>query len=224
MKERTKTVLRLGLHEVLRTIEDMVIIGMTHPKGRNIARDLFRNTLKKRWKARKYETKRFDHYLAYCREKGYILDTVAANGSLYHELTDKGKRRLAAYVVSDTGKLLTQRRKHLLWDGRWRLVIFDIPEKDRRKRDAVRDALVGSGFLTLQKSVFAYPFPCTPLIHSLVEAYNLGTNVQLLIADIIENEAQTLEYFLADGILTEKQIRAAEIVRTRRRKQEALLN
>ncbi|MBI2021041.1 hypothetical protein HYS99_00830 [Candidatus Giovannonibacteria bacterium] len=43
------------------------------------------------------------------------------------------------------------------WDGKWRVIIFDIPEKLRGKRDLLRKELVGFGFMQLQKSVWAYP-------------------------------------------------------------------
>jgi len=51
--------------------------------------------------------------------------------------------------------------KPLKKDGISRLVIFDIPERDRKKRDTVRAELIGYGFRLLQKSVWigAYPLP-----------------------------------------------------------------
>lgn len=39
------------------------------------------------------------------------------------------------------------------WDGKYRLVFFDIPEKDRVVRDLLRDKLKGLGFIIWQKSV-----------------------------------------------------------------------
>ncbi len=44
------------------------------------------------------------------------------------------------------------------WDGKWRIIIFDVPEKLRGKRDLLRKELVGFGFMQLQKSVWAYPY------------------------------------------------------------------
>lgn len=39
-------------------------------------------------------------------------------------------------------------------DGIGRLVIFDIPEGERKKRDAIREELISAGFSQLQKSVW----------------------------------------------------------------------
>lgn len=43
------------------------------------------------------------------------------------------------------------------WDGKWRVVIFDISEKERRARDYLRDKLVSLGFGKLQKSIYISP-------------------------------------------------------------------
>lgn len=44
------------------------------------------------------------------------------------------------------------------WDGKWRMVIFDIPEKEKRKRDELRRKLKDLGFACWQKSVYISPF------------------------------------------------------------------
>jgi phenylacetic acid degradation operon negative regulatory protein len=44
------------------------------------------------------------------------------------------------------------------WDGKWRMVIFDIPEESRDKRDLLRLLLKRQGFIKLQASVFVNPY------------------------------------------------------------------
>lgn len=44
------------------------------------------------------------------------------------------------------------------WDGYWRVVIFDIPEKMRSKRNQFRSLLKRKGFVKLQNSVFVSPY------------------------------------------------------------------
>ena len=78
-----------------------------------------------------------------------------------------GERRngKAIYFLSDEGKKLTANLKLKLkmanpqrWDGKWRILIFDVPEKIRGKRDFLRKELRNFGFYLLQKSVWAYPY------------------------------------------------------------------
>jgi len=45
------------------------------------------------------------------------------------------------------------------WDGRWRLVLFDLPEAKAGVRNRLRDYLRGKGFGYLQKSVWITPDP-----------------------------------------------------------------
>jgi DNA-binding transcriptional regulator PaaX len=81
------------------------------------------------------------------------------------------------------------------WDGRWRIVFFDIPEKRRKARDALRDKLRDLGFYELQKSVFVHPFPCRDEIDFVVEFLKIRPFVRY--AEMIEptNEAELKIYF-----------------------------
>lgn len=45
------------------------------------------------------------------------------------------------------------------WDGKWRLVMFDIPEKDKSLRDKLRRYLTARHFGYLQNSVWVSPDP-----------------------------------------------------------------
>lgn len=45
-------------------------------------------------------------------------------------------------------------KKDERWDGKWRVVIFDIPEENRRVREALRETLKLMEFYPLQKSVW----------------------------------------------------------------------
>ena len=67
-------------------------------------------------------------------------------------LTDEG----LAIVKTINLKLKMAKRKK--WDGKWRVIIFDIPEKLRGKRDLLRKELNNFGFMQLQRSVWAYPY------------------------------------------------------------------
>lgn len=53
---------------------------------------------------------------------------------------------------------LSQWRKQK-WDGNWRVIIYDIPEKQRLKRDKLRKWLKRFGFGRWQNSVWVTPHP-----------------------------------------------------------------
>ncbi len=44
------------------------------------------------------------------------------------------------------------------WDGKWRLVIFDIPESSKEKRSLFRTLLKKNQFVKLQAGVYISPY------------------------------------------------------------------
>ena len=87
------------------------------------------------------------------------------------------------------------------WDQKWRVVIFDVPEKLHYNRDLFRDSLKRMGFIQIQKSVYAYPFECTKEITFLSEILNIKKYVTTMISEIIQGEDRIIEYFLKENIL-----------------------
>lgn len=61
-----------------------------------------------------------------------------------------------------------------------RLVIFDIPERDRKKRDAVRQELLACDFKALQKSVWLGYRPLPEDFLELLDELNLRKYVHIL--------------------------------------------
>ena len=72
---------------------------------------------------------------------------------LIFALTEAGEREASKI------KLKLRMAKPKRWDGKWRIIIFDVPEKLRGKRDLLRKELNNFGFTQLQRSVWAYPYP-----------------------------------------------------------------
>lgn len=75
-----------------------------------------------------------------------------------------------------------------VWDKKWRLVFFDIPEIKRKMRNALRDKLKELGFYELQKSVFIHPYSCQDEIDFIVEFFRLRPFVRYAEAINLTNE------------------------------------
>jgi phenylacetic acid degradation operon negative regulatory protein len=54
-----------------------------------------------------------------------------------------------------------------VWDGRWRLVLFDVPRQQNRQRDRLRQFLRNRGFGCLQGSLWITPEPLTGIREQL---------------------------------------------------------
>ncbi len=81
------------------------------------------------------------------------------------KLTEEGKKRLKSLLPSFLPP------KH--WDGKWYLVIFDIPEQMRRKRDILREKLKSLGFGQLQASVWISALNYLGNVENVIKYYNL---------------------------------------------------
>lgn len=74
-----------------------------------------------------------------------FIETPKDGHRILLKLTDKGRQTLILK------KLLEDNN----WDGKWRLVIFDIPEKHKKLRNVFRARLRQWQFVPWQKSVWA---------------------------------------------------------------------
>lgn len=65
-------------------------------------------------------------------------------------------------------------------DGQKRLVCFDIPERDRAKRQWLRGELIACGYRQLQKSVWIGETPLPPAFIAALDTLDLRSRVHLL--------------------------------------------
>ena len=93
-------------------------------------------------------------------------------------LTSEGEKVLRRWQFSN---FKLQRPKK--WDRKWRVIIFDIPEKKRSVRDQVRHLFKQSGLYLLQDSVWVYPYDCEDVLTLLKTDLGVGKNILYLIVD-----------------------------------------
>ena len=115
--------------------------------------------------------------LYYLEKKRFLRKVKLQNGKIKIELTDKGKERARIYSIEDVSIRPAEK-----WDGKWRFVMFDIPESNRYMRGIFRDKLINLGFFRAQKSVWVYPYDCEEEISSLAEFLQLQDSVLIFTA------------------------------------------
>ncbi len=104
-----------------------------------------------------------------------LLRVVQKNGEDFLQITKLGKKELLRYNIDEL-----EIKKSKVWDDKWRMVIFDIPEKFKNGRDALSKKLKEMGFYRLQKSVFVYPYECENEIDFIREFFDVKKFVILL--------------------------------------------
>lgn len=112
------------------------------------------------------------------------------DGSVELMLNDEGRTRALCYKIHEM-----QINKPKQWDQRWRVVLFDIPEKQKSLRDALRNKLKQLNLLEFQKSVFVHPYECRDEIDFVIELYDARRYVRFIEAVSIDNELHLKKRF-----------------------------
>lgn len=123
--------------------------------------------------------------------KNKIIIIKKVNGEFKIKLTENGKKIVAKIHFADM-----KIEKQKIWDKKWRIVTFDIPEeKAKYARDALRQKLQKVGFYQLQKSVWVHPYPCEKEILLICELLGVNPFVNIVTAEKIYNDDCLKEYF-----------------------------
>lgn len=148
------------------------------------------NLLAGKRRFKKYPKHKIHDTFAYLKKRGLIRVRYSGK-QMYIELTKEGKKKAGLFQI-DSLKIPTPRR----WDGKWRVLIFDIQEPKKTHREALRGKLKQLGFFPLQKSVWAHPFECATEIELLRDFFGLSTREMcLIVAEHIENDKYAKQYF-----------------------------
>ena len=141
------------------------------------------------WMIKRDPRRRLRETLSRMKRKGLIAFELR-NGRNFPRLTAAGlaeARRLSLGMYAI--------KIPLRWDKKWRVVIFDIPEKKKHMRDHVRRLVAGLGFYRLQDSVWAYPYDCEDVITILKLNLKIGSELLYMIVDAIEYDRPLRVYF-----------------------------
>ncbi len=125
----------------------------------------------------------------YLRKRKYI--TVRKHDDAYEiKLTREGadivlQKSLNDMRIQPTGA----------WDGIWHLVMFDIPNKHKWARDALRGRLQAMGLYRMQESVFVSPYPCKEEVLFLTDLLSVHQYVRLVATKEIFGDTDLCDYF-----------------------------
>ncbi len=132
-------ILAAGALATLEIIDELSPVGFTKSYSVNRRRS-FQDRNQK-------EMQKFYNTLNYLKAQGFIGKKKSENRMLW-KITSSGLKKL---------QLLQQRafsNYDVIKDNKLKIIVFDIPEKERQKRGWLREILRGLGFRMLQQSVW----------------------------------------------------------------------
>jgi len=113
-----------------------------------------------------------------------------SDGSVTLVLSHQGKQKSLKFNIEKI-----EIKKPQKWDTKWRIVMFDIPEKKKRLREAIRFHFRKMGLIEYQKSVFVSPYPCENEIEFILEYYNARRFIRFILAENLDNEIHFMKKF-----------------------------
>ncbi len=119
--------------------------------------------------------RKFNKLIHYAKSRGYIKVKNLENKKAVI-LTKEGIDK--ALKASFKLEKMVKRE-----DGKWVMVIFDVPEKNRRSRDLLRSILNNLGFKLYQKSVWISPYDVSEKLEKALQIYDLDSFVKIFIIE-----------------------------------------
>lgn len=103
-------------------------------------------------------------------KQGWVQSRKDGNKS-YYFLTERGESR-----IEEAGNRIFKLKPHV-WDGKWRILTYHIPEERRHIRDELRKELVWSGFGTLANSCWISPNNLEKELEAIIDSYKIRDHV-----------------------------------------------
>lgn len=131
----------------------------------------------------------------YLKLRGYIekTDVRKKRGTEEIKLTDLGAKQVIKKALEE----LTL-PKHKKWDKKWRIVMFDIPNRHKHARDGLRTRLKLIGFYQLQESVFVFPHQCKEEVDFCTYIYNVPEYVRFAETELLSEDNDLKEHFFGE--------------------------
>lgn len=123
-------------------------------------------------------------------EKQKLVEIGEENGTQTVKITNAGKRKILKFAIDEL-----QIEKPKIWDGKWRMVSYDIPKNQEGVRKAFREYLKVWRFYPFHESLFLHAYPCGKQVEFLREYLGIGEHVRILHVYKIENDRLFRDFF-----------------------------
>lgn len=138
----------------------------------------------------KYTKKQINSAISSLKKRKFIKVIKEKNGKVKVKLTNKGRKRILEMSLD-----FIEIKKQRDWDGKWRIILFDIPIKQNAAREALRSKIKELGFKQLQKSVWIIPWECEDEILFIAEAFKAERYIEVIEADYILHDKESRKAF-----------------------------
>ena len=115
-----------------------------------------------------------------------LIETLEAGQGSFARLTQKGRQKLSSLRLDNSNSLSDPN-----WDGKWRIVLLDLPESRKQEREALRYLLKKAGFILLKNSAWVSPFPFEFLFENIKDDFGLTSELMIIVTNQIDTITET---------------------------------
>lgn len=122
------------------------------------------------------------------RDAGFV-ENISGGQNDYARLTKEGKKKAHSLKLESDTTLLNP-----VWDGKWRIILLDIPENRKNERESLRYLLKKAGFVCLKNSAWISPYPFEHLFTNIKKDLGLTTEIMIIVTENLDEKTE--EYLL----------------------------
>lgn len=113
-----------------------------------------------------------------------LIESHFSGQNDYARLTPAGRKKATTMKLESDTSLLPN------WDGKWRIVLLDLPESRKSERESLRYLLKKAGFVCLKNSAWISPFPFEHLFMNIKKDLGLTTEIMIMVTDALDPETE----------------------------------
>ncbi len=118
------------------------------------------------------------------REAG-LVESVHSGQNDYARLTKEGKKKAASIKLEGGTTLVNP-----AWDGKWRIILLDLPESRKNERESLRYLLKKAGFVLLKNSAWISPYPFEHLFSNIKKDLGLKSEMMIVVTESLDEETE----------------------------------
>ncbi len=117
-------------------------------------------------------------------EEAGLIERIHSGQNEYTRLTKQGKKK-AMSIKLDSGETIST-----TWDGKWRIILLDLPENRKNERESLRYLLKKAGFICIKNSVWVSPYPFEHMFYNIKRDLGLTTELMIIVSENIDPETE----------------------------------
>lgn len=114
-----------------------------------------------------------------------LIEHISSGQREYARLTKEGRKKANSLKLESKTSLVSP-----TWDGKWRIILLDLPETRKAERESLRYLLKKAGFVMLKNSAWISPYPFEHLFTNIKKDLGMTTEMMIIVTESLDSETE----------------------------------